>query len=501
MGTILDQHGKPYLPAAAVFADALQNQQTGMGVTGNDPSLFLEYTQTAFLTQYQVENAFINSFIIGRLIELPAQHQTREWRTVKIEGDDKGEQADAIKDAELELNVKAAFTEGIMWGDLYGGALLVMGIDGQDLAEPLDPDTVTQGSLTSLTAIDRWQVTPASSYSTDPTDPNFRYPEFYSFITEGAGQQNIHASRCLRFDGCRLPRLTWMRNGRWHGSVVQRVLDVIKGFEASIKASSKAMQEGAVDVYKIENLYERLLDADGQALIRNRIKLAADLKSVYRALIIDAKDQLERQPINVNGYDSLLAKHQDMVCGATEMPATVLFGRPPQGMDATGESDIRNWYDTLSIKQEFKLRPLVNQFDQVFLRHVFGSFPDDYEYDFNPLWQMNDQENALTEFNVAQTRHIYLTDGVLKPEVVASDLLAEKFSVSLTEEDVEELAEYNEPITPTGPNGLPIDPAALIQSMTGTNPAQPGAPVPPAGARPPAPAPKTKGNGAANARR
>ena len=38
------------------------------------------------------------------------------------------------------------------------------------------------------------------------------------------------------------------------------------------------------------------------------------------------------------------------------------------------------------------------------------------------------------------------------------------------------LAEYNEPITPTGPDGLPIDPAALIQSMTGTQPKGKGTP-------------------------
>ena len=472
--SILDQHGRPIAPAATIFGDALRNEQTGMGMPGYDPTIALEYTLQPFLTQAQCENAFLNSFIVGRLIELPAQHMTREWRSVKIEGDDKGNQVDAIRDAELSLNVKQTFTEAIQWGDLYGGCLVIMGLDGDDISTPLDVGSVQKGQLTSLTVIDRWLVTPSIEFILDPLDPNFRYPAAYTIQTSDGQQVAIHASRCLRFDGCKLPRLAWLRNNRWHGSVVQRVLDAIKVFEASIKASGKAMQEGSIDVYKVEGLYERLLDADGQALIRNRIKLAADLKSIYRALVIDAKDAMDRQPVDVNGYDVVLEKHQDMVCGACEMPATLLFGRPPSGMDATGESDIRNWYDTLSIKQEFKLRPLINQFDQVLVRSALGTFPENYEFDFNPLWQMSDEQLAVNQLTQAQARHIYLTDGCLKPEVVASDLLAEGFSVSLTEEDVDEIASYNEPIEPTSPTGEPINPASLIQNMTGQQKALPG---------------------------
>jgi phage-related protein (TIGR01555 family) len=468
MSAILDQSGQPYSKSQPPlsFADALMNAQTGMGVVGYDPTVQLEYTLTPFMQQYQCENAYCNSFIIGRLIELPAQHMTREWRTIHIEGDDKGNDVDVIRDAEVSLNVKAAFTEAMQWGDLYGGALLVMGLDGEDLSEPLDPTTVTKGQLTSLTVIDRWQVTASDSFVLDPLAPNFRYPEFYVINTSTSARYTIHSSRCLRFDGTKLPRLAWLRNGRWHASTIQRVLSTVKDFEASMKSSSKAMQEGSVDVYKIEGLYERLTDADGQSLIRNRVKLAADLKSIYRALVIDAKDAMDRQPVDVSGYDALLEKHQDMVCGAAEMPATLLFGRPPTGMDSTGESDTRNWYDTLSIKQEFKLRPLINQFDQVMVRSALGYFPDNYEFDFNPLWQMDDGETATTQLAQAQARQIYLTAGCLKPETVAADLLAEGFSSNLTEEDVDEIADYNEPITPTDNQGNPIDPVALIKNMT-----------------------------------
>jgi uncharacterized protein len=449
MGTILDQFGLPFTSNG--YFDAVQNPQTGLGMVGYDPTVQLRYTPTHFLSQCEAENAFLNSFIIGRFIELPAQQMAREWRTHSIEGGT-SPLIDAIQTEEWNLNVKATWTEAQMWGDLYGGAVIVMGIDGQDLAEPLDVDTVQQGQLSSLTVVDRWQLTPATEYILDPLAPNFRYPEYYEVAGTGFIQR-IHASRCIRFDGCRLPRLAWLRNGRWHGSTIQRVLDTIIGFEASVHSASKAMQEGSVDVYAIEGLYERLSEKEGQAIIRNRVKIAADLKSIYRAILIDKHDSLMRQPIDVRGYDTLLEKHQNIVCGATEMPATVLFGRSPAGMNSTGESDFRNWYDTLSMKQEFKWRPLLNQFDEVLVRSALGYMPEEYSFDFVPLWQMDALERSKVDLNKAQARQIYLDKGAMLPETVAEDLVAEGFSVSMTRDDVEEIEKVGAPLPPP-PGGV-----------------------------------------------
>jgi len=467
MGALVDQFGQPLRATVIPFTDGLRNDQTGMGVIGYDPTVQLQYTPTHFLTQNEAENAFLNSFIIGRFIELPAQHMTREWRTIQIEGDENVD-VEVIEELEAMLAVKTVFTEAMMWGDLYGGALVVMGLDGDDLSSPLEVESIQQGQLTSLTVIDRWQVTASQNFILDPLSPNFRYPETYEILSQ-AGATTIHASRCLRFDGCRLPRLAWLRNSRWHGSTVQRVLDSIKGFEASVKASSKAMQEGSIDVYAIEHLYERYSDAEGERVVRGRVKMAADLKSVYRAVIIDKTDELRRQPIDVRGYDTLLQKHQDIVCGATEMPATLLFGRSPQGLNATGESDFRNWYDTLSIKQEFKMRPLLNQFDQVLIRSALGYFPENLWFDFNALWQVSNSEQAAINLQKAQARHVYMTDGAYLPETCAADLLAEGFSVSMTQEDVDLIEETGAPAPPppTNSNGLPVDPAAMLRSMSG----------------------------------
>src|ERR1700731_5183698 len=108
MGALVDQFGQPFRATVIPFSDGLRNDQTGMGVVGYDPTVQLQYTPTHFLTQNEAENAFLNSFIIGRFIELPAQHMTREWRTIQIEGDENID-VEQIEELEAALAVKTVF--------------------------------------------------------------------------------------------------------------------------------------------------------------------------------------------------------------------------------------------------------------------------------------------------------------------------------------------------------------------------------------------------------
>ncbi|MFQ8761936.1 MAG: anti-CBASS protein Acb1 family protein [Intestinimonas sp.] len=47
--------------------------------------------------------------------------------------------------------------------------------------------------------------------------------------------------------------------------------------------------------------------------------------------------------------------------GASRIPVTKLFGRSPAGMNATGESDLRNYYDYVDTLREAKLRPILEK--------------------------------------------------------------------------------------------------------------------------------------------
>src|SRR4029077_19739346 len=115
-----------------------------------------------------------------------------------------------------------------------------------------------------------------------------------------------------------------------------------------------------------------------------------------------------------------------------EMPVTLLYGRSPAGMNATGESDIRGWYDSVSDAQHDTLKPrLTRLITLLFLAKdgpTQGRVPDRWCLEFNPLWQPTDKELADTKKIKADT-YVALGGAQIVTESEAAIGLAPDFPV------------------------------------------------------------------------
>jgi len=107
-----------------------------------------------------------------------------------------------------------------------------------------------------------------------------------------------------------------------------------------------------------------------------------------------------------------------MAAGAADIPSTRLFGREPTGMSATGESDIRNYYDRVASDQKVRLTPLLKPLDEILIRHTFGDRDEAIHYDWNPLWQESNKEKADNEFKIAQAHKIDADNGLINPDAL-----------------------------------------------------------------------------------
>ena len=82
------------------------------------------------------------------------------------------------------------------------------------------------------------------------------------------------------------------------------------------------------------------------------------------------------------------------LCGASHYPMTKLFGRSPSGLNATGESDLQNYYDYVNSQREAKLRPALERLLPVIAMSAWGMVPNNLEIDFPPLWSPTAKEVA-----------------------------------------------------------------------------------------------------------
>lgn len=64
---------------------------------------------------------------------------------------------------------------------------------------------------------------------------------------------------------------------------------------------------------------------------------------------------------------------------------TKLFGRSPAGMNSTGESDLKNYYDYIDGLRETELRGIIERLLPIMALSAWGRIPDDMDIDFPPM--------------------------------------------------------------------------------------------------------------------
>jgi phage-related protein (TIGR01555 family) len=427
-------------------SDGLRNVIAGLGTSRDKTSYSNFFGVARPLTRYEIENMWESCWQCARIVSAPASDMTREWRSFNFADDPKSPSIEMLKQAEKALQVRAKFEEGETWGGLYGGAIMVLGIKGvTDLSQPLIKENVKKGDLVYLQVLDRWRCSGIGTV-TDPTSWAFGAPEFYQLAESSV---MVHHTRCIRFDGDKLPYFRWLANSRWHASKLQKPYDALIALLQTSGSIATMVMEANIDVIKRDNLNEDMASDENEAKFIKRYALAALLKGNNRMLLLDGTETYDRKQFNFANLDKIQEKVEDTWCGASEMPRTRMYGASPGGLGSNGDGELRNWYDKIRSEQITKQSPRVDYFDEIFVRSALGTFPTDYAYEWNPLWQMSDADQATIDFQNAQRDQIYMQNDVVHAGVVAGSLLTRgTYGGALTPEDVDmatELAKEPEP--------------------------------------------------------
>lgn len=127
--------------------------------------------------------------------------------------------------------------------------------------------------------------------------------------------------------------------------------------------------------------------------------------------------------------------------GASRIPVTKLFGRAPAGLNATGESDLRNYYDYVDTLRENTLRPILERVLPVVCMSAWGVVPEDLDIVFPPLWTPSAKEVAeIAEKKAVAIRDIFQA-GLLQADTAQKELkkLADETGLfgSISDEEIE----------------------------------------------------------------
>ena len=209
-------------------------------------------------------------------------------------------------------------------------------------------------------------------------------------------QVKIHHSRVLRFVGRELPYMETVAENYWGASELEHIWDELQKRNATSANIAQLVFQANITTLKMGHLGQHL--AMGTEKQRNDALQAMEtenrLRTSFGLQIMNKDDSLENHSYSFGGLSEIYEAFMMDMAGAAEIPATKLFGRSPQGMNSTGEADLRNYYDMIAQMQERYLRPALEKLVPVMAISCWGYAPEDMEIVFQPIMTTSPAEKA-----------------------------------------------------------------------------------------------------------
>lgn len=373
--------------AVAYLTDRLQNLVAGLG-TGRDKAASSFYAAPT-LTDAQIMNAYRGAWLPRKIVDIPALDATRKWRSWQASA----EQITAIEAEERRLGLRRKTQQALTMARLQGGSALLAGTGAPRPDEPLEVDAIGRGGLRYVTLLNRRALT-AGPIEQDPDAEGYGRPTYYQ-IQNGRGVVTVHPSRLAVFHGAPVPDPEISSDPGWGESVLLAIMEAIQHADSTSANVASLVFEAKVDVVRVENLMQNLaIDPKYEALMLQRFQLAATGKGINGMLVLDKNEEYDQKSASFATLPDIMDRFYQAVAGAADIPLTRLFGASPGGLNSTGDSDERLYYDRIQAHQELDIAPALSNLDEAMIRSALGERPKDVHYVWTPLRQKTEKEIA-----------------------------------------------------------------------------------------------------------
>jgi hypothetical protein len=389
-----------------------------------------------------LEWMYRGSWLVKKVVDCPADDMTREG--MQIESDMPPDQIDALTNYWTDLQIWQKLNETIKWARLYGGCLAVIMIDGQDMETPLRIDTIRKGQFKGVIVYDKWMVWPTMDQVVTDFGPDFGLPKYYDTVADAKAVPNmrIHHTRCIRIDGVTLPYWQRVSENMWGLSVIEPLWDRMIAFDSATTGAAQLIYKAHLRVMKIED-YREIVAAGGKMYegLRKQIEMMRLMQTNEGITIIDKEDEFIANTYSFAGLSDMMMQFSQQLSGAADVPETRLFGQAPAGMNSTGESDLRNYYDGIKSQQETRLRRYITKLLDITHRSLTGlPLPGGFNYSFRPLWQLTPEQQADIATKLATATSTLFQDGVISQKTAMKEIRQSSritgFGSNITDEDI-----------------------------------------------------------------
>lgn len=426
------------------------NGALGMGDRGAFSTIPINngnpYTFQDYITRWrQYVLMYEMSWEARKIIRIPIEDALRKpWMAEDIPE----QMAMGIMNKLEQMNFLNTLKKSMMLERLLGGSLTFMGLesDNDDPSKEYHPHEGARLAFCNSIPISRIS---RMNWNNDPLSEYYMRPDHYLINGE-----SVHVSRCLVWDGEPLfnPNDFLLTNflpnlAGFGPSKLATLWDDIVKAVGTRQAAYQLIQTNNSILMAVNDLQDLSGTKTGQAALRKLQDIANNI-SVYRAALIDGdKTTITQSAASFGSVPELIITYIQVLAAASDIPATRFLGQAPGGLNATGDSDLENYYNTIDAFQHQRIVP---QLKRVYDIIGYQLYPNHWRearkkinFKFPPLWNESDKELADRTGSIVDNTLKLLDAGLMGDEKAIEELnMKNILSVKLDKDDIQIMDEF-----------------------------------------------------------
>lgn len=371
------------------FTDEWVNPMANIGA-GN---AITQYTEFINKRISYAESAFLaNDAIINNAISKIANEIFRKGGKIVLENVEQESETEIIKALEKRLDKLDFFSvlhKAVVTTLTYGGALIYIDTNlnqNTSLADPIyfKKDLITSETITNLRVIEPYLCGAVEVNSSNPLNADFMQPN--KWYVSGAGV--LDKSRIVPLTFFSAPDMLKPLYNYFGISLPQFMRDYIKIADGARQALGDIFVRFRTTILKTD-----LSKISAQEAM-DRVAAINKLRNNLGTLLLTNDEEYIESITNLTNLDKLLAQMQENIAVSARMPAVKLLGLTPSGFNATGDFDLKSYYDEIMSYQNGIIKPVIESFLRIFaLELKLDIYP---KFEFENL----NSENALNQAQI-----------------------------------------------------------------------------------------------------
>lgn len=368
--------------------------------------------------------SLIQDPIIGSVIDIISKDMVKKWGAISTDSNDNIlDKISVIKDRLKELKIQDKVLYACRQTLLMGGCGLFIEInnesEGEDLKTPLVAKLNKSNIITNIKVVDPIWIIPTDFEASNPLSKSFYNPTIFSIINS-----QIHYTRIPKMIFQDLPDTIKPAYNFFGLSLAQKMEDKVRQYEEVYHNVRKIIRKMRTPVIQtdLSALFDMQCDEEEKQSIRARVERFKQGDNLTTFVLDKEREDFKDITANISGLSDIMATFAEAVSVTTQMPNTKLWGTAPKGMNATGESDMRNYWDMISGNQDKMIVPFMNYLIKLLWYEQFGEDRSDVVFVPNPIKETSELEKTQIAINKSLEYGNYLDRGVLDPQEIREQL-------------------------------------------------------------------------------